>query len=116
MQVGLAGRPPAKSKALFANAMRDDKIHWNNGLPVGWMMDSGLYRKWLEDIDALSPAQRAEVQSLLVVEAQLILGGLEAVLDRPAPSLNRNQGLDAGCGRAPGGEVGAGPACDRAPD
>ncbi len=29
------------------------------------MMDSELYRKWLEDIDALSPAQRAEVRSLL---------------------------------------------------
>jgi transposase-like protein len=29
------------------------------------MMDSDLYRKWLEEIDALSPAQRAEVQSLL---------------------------------------------------
>ena len=29
------------------------------------MMDSDLYRKWLEDIDALSPTQRAEVQSLL---------------------------------------------------
>jgi len=29
------------------------------------MMDSELYRKWLEDIDALSPARRAEVRSLL---------------------------------------------------
>ena len=28
-------------------------------------MDSALYRKWLEEIDAFSPVQRAEVQSLL---------------------------------------------------
>ena len=25
-------------------------------------MDSGLYQKWIEDIDALSEAQREEVQ------------------------------------------------------
>ena len=28
-------------------------------------MDSGIYRKWIEDIDALSEAQRKEVQAVL---------------------------------------------------
>ena len=44
---------------------------------------------------------------LVVVEAELVLGGLEAVLDRPALPLDLDQGLDRGPDRAPGGEVGA---------
>jgi hypothetical protein len=28
-------------------------------------MDSGTYQKWIEDIDALSEAQRKEVQAIL---------------------------------------------------
>ena len=28
-------------------------------------MDSGIYQKWIEDIDALSEAQREEVQKIL---------------------------------------------------
>src|SRR3954463_10156670 len=43
----------------------------------------------------------------IVVEAEFGLGGLEAVLDRPAPPFDSNQRLDAGPCRAPRGEVGA---------
>ena len=43
---------------------------------------------------------------LVVVEAELVLGGLEAVLDRPAVPFDLDQGLDPGPGRAPGREEG----------
>ena len=35
---------------------------------------------------------------LVVVEAEFVLGGLEAILDRPAMSFDRDQRLDAGPG------------------
>lgn len=53
---------------------------------------------------------------LIVIEAEFAFGGLEAILDRPAPSLDGNQGLEGGLGRAPGGEVGARAVADGAPD
>ena len=31
-------------------------------------MDSAIYQKWIEDIDALSEAQRKEVQAILAVD------------------------------------------------
>jgi len=43
---------------------------------------------------------------LVVVEAELVLGGLEAVLDGPAVAFHLDQGVDAGPGRTPGGEEG----------
>ena len=43
---------------------------------------------------------------LIVVEAELVLGGLEAILDRPAMPLDLDQHLDGGSGRAPGREEG----------
>ena len=43
---------------------------------------------------------------LVVVEAELVLRGLEAVLDGPAVPLDLDQRLDRRPGRAPGGEVG----------
>src|SRR5215208_1755889 len=43
---------------------------------------------------------------LVVVEAELVLGGLEAVLDCPAMPFDLDQGLDPGPGRAPGREEG----------
>src|SRR3954452_7972389 len=43
---------------------------------------------------------------LVVVEPELVLGGLERILDRPAPALDTDQHLERGAGRAPGGEVG----------
>jgi hypothetical protein len=36
----------------------------------------------------------------VVVEAELVLGGLEAVFDRPAKAFNGGEGLDARAGRA----------------
>jgi len=40
----------------------------------------------------------------VVIEAEFVLGGLEAVLDRPALPFDKDQALDVGPGRAPGGE------------
>ena len=42
---------------------------------------------------------------LVVLEPELGLGGLERVLDRPAPALDTDQHLERGPARAPGGEV-----------
>ncbi len=39
--------------------------------------------------------------ALVVIEAELGLGGLEAVLDRPAPALGLDQRLDGRTDRAP---------------
>ena len=41
-----------------------------------------------------------------MVETEFGLGGLEAVLDGPAMTLDADQGLDGGLGRTPGGEEG----------
>ena len=43
---------------------------------------------------------------LVVVEAELVLGGLETVLNGPAMAFDLDQGVDAGPGRSPGGEEG----------
>src|SRR6187431_1131105 len=43
---------------------------------------------------------------LVVVEAELVLGGLEAVLDRPAVPFDLDQDLDSGPGWAPGRKEG----------
>jgi len=43
---------------------------------------------------------------LVVVEAEFVLGGLEAVFDGPAVAFDLDQGLDARAGRGPGGEEG----------
>src|SRR3954449_863291 len=53
---------------------------------------------------------------LVVVEPELGLGGLERVLDRPAPTLDADQHLERGAGRAPGGEVGQAGIAEAAPD
>ena len=42
----------------------------------------------------------------VVVEAEFILGGLEAVLDGPAMPLHADQGFDGRTGRAPSREEG----------
>jgi hypothetical protein len=42
----------------------------------------------------------------VVIEAEFVLGGLEAVLDRPAMALDADQRLDRSPCRTPGGEVG----------
>lgn len=42
----------------------------------------------------------------IVIEAELVLGGLKAVFDRPAMSFDGDQLLDGRSGGTPGGEVG----------
>src|SRR3954469_6964983 len=44
--------------------------------------------------------------ALVMVEAKLILRGLEGIFDDPALPFDGDQGLDCGPGRTPGGEVG----------
>lgn len=51
-----------------------------------------------------------------MVESELVLGGLEAVLDRPAMAFNGNERLDVGPGRAPCGEECEITVADIAPD
>ena len=43
---------------------------------------------------------------LVVIEAELVLGGLERVLDHPAPTFDTNRQVERGSGRAPSGEAG----------
>ena len=43
---------------------------------------------------------------LVVRQTQFRLGGLERILDRPAPPFHRHQRLDRGASRAPGREEG----------
>src|SRR4051794_31739288 len=62
------------------------------------------------------PVPAVPAAGLVVVEPELALGGLEAVLDRPAVSLDLDQGLDPGPGRAPGREEGELAVGDGAPD
>ena len=68
------------------------------GFLWGWMMDSDLYRKWLEEIDALSLAQRAEVQSLLAgrsSEAEVIAALERRVLAECCCAHCQHQGWSA---------------------
>src|SRR6266446_146345 len=44
--------------------------------------------------------------ALVVIETKFVLGGLEAVLDRPAMALDRDQRLDGRSCRTPSGEEG----------
>ena len=51
-----------------------------------------------------------------MVEPEFVLGGLEAIFDRPAMAFDADQGLDRCSGRTPGGEVGEIAIGDIAPD
>ena len=53
---------------------------------------------------------------LVMVEAEFVLGGLEAVLDRPALALHPHQRFDGRPGRAPCREEGQIAIGDIAPD
>lgn len=52
----------------------------------------------------------------IMIEAELVFGGLKAVFDRPAMSFNGDQLLDGSSGGTPGGEVGEFVINDMAPD
>ena len=53
---------------------------------------------------------------LVVVETELVLGSLEAVLDRPAMAFDADQRVDRSPSWAPCGEVSEISICDVAPD
>ncbi len=53
---------------------------------------------------------------LVMVEPELVLGGLEAVFDCPSMPLDADQRLDRGFRRTPCGEVGEIPVGDVTPD
>ena len=53
---------------------------------------------------------------LIVVKPEFALGGLEAVLPRPAMAFHRNQDLNRGTGRAPSREIRQLAIADSAPD
>src|SRR5450759_4386631 len=52
----------------------------------------------------------------VIVESQFILGRLETILDRPAMTLDHNQGFDASSNRTPSGEEREVPISDVAAD
>ena len=54
--------------------------------------------------------------SFIMIKAQFVLAGLETVFAVPALPVHRDQRLDAGASRAPGGEVGALAISQIAPD
>src|SRR5674476_890686 len=54
--------------------------------------------------------------AFVMVEAEFVLGGLEAFLDTPACALDPDQHLDGSSSGAPGSEVGEFAICEAAPD
>ena len=72
---------------------------------VGVMSDRGGHGEGQHDQgDVAMPAVPGA--GLVVVEAELVFSGLEAVLDGPAVAFDLDQGVDAGPCRTPGGEEG----------
>ncbi len=65
------------------------------GLPPSWQ---GEHHKR----DVAMPAVPGA--GFIVMEPELVLGGLEAVLDRPAMSLDTDDSVYSRAGRTPGGE------------
>ena len=64
--------------------------------------------------DVTVPAMTAAC--LVVIEPELVLGGLEPVLDRPATALDPDQHLERDAPRAPGGEERQAPVGQAEPD
>src|SRR3954467_5852993 len=75
---------------------------WGRG-GVGFVGGGGRQREGQHDQRDV-PAPAVPGAGLVVVEAKLVFGRLEAVLDGPAPSFDTDQRLDRGAGGAPGGE------------
>ncbi len=66
------------------------------GFQWGWVMDSDLYEKWLEEIDALPPTRQAEVQGLLAgcsSEAEVIAALERRVMAERRCAHCRQQGV-----------------------
>src|SRR5271166_1090431 len=82
---------------------------------VGLMLDGGHHGEGEHDErDVTMPAVPGS--GFVVVEPELVFGGLEAVLDRPAMALDADQSLDRSPCRTPGGEVGEIAVGDITPD
>src|SRR3954452_7800257 len=82
---------------------------WGRRL-VGMLADHGQHGEG-EHHQRDVPVPAVPAAGLVVIEPELVLGGLEAVLDRPAVPFEGGQGLDRGPGRAPGrkeGEIAVG--------
>jgi hypothetical protein len=72
---------------------------------VGTVTDGGHHGEGEHDEGEVAmPAMPGA--GLVVVEPELVLSGLEAVLDGPAMSFDLDQSLGVGSGRTPGGEEG----------
>ena len=70
---------------------------------VGLMLDGSHHGKGEHDErDVTMPAMPGT--ALVMAEAEFVPGGLKAVFDRPAMSLDLNQGFDTGSDRTPRGE------------
>jgi hypothetical protein len=67
-----------------------------------------------DERDVATPAMPGP--GFVMVEAELVLGGLEAVFDRPAMTFDGDEGLNSGAGWAPCREVGEIAVADRAAD
>src|SRR3954447_13240000 len=97
MRPGEAGRGRARPGEL-------EQRFWGRQL-VGVVADHGQHGEGQHhQRDVAVPAVPAA--GLVVIEPELGLGGLEAVLDRPAASLDLDQRRYFGPGRAPGREEG----------
>ena len=82
---------------------------------VGLMLDGSHHGEGEHDErDVTMPAMPGS--GFVVVEPELVLGSLKAVLDRPAMALDADQGLDRSPCRTPGGEVGEIAVGDITPD
>ena len=72
---------------------------------VGLMLDGSHRGKGEHDErDVTMPAMPGS--GLIVVEPELVFGGFETILDRPAMSFDFDQGFDARSDRTPSGEEG----------
>ena len=73
--------------------------------PIGLTADGGHHGEGEHDKrDVTMPTMPGS--GLVVIEPELVLGGLETVLDRPAMTLDPDQRLDRCSRRTPSGEVG----------
>src|SRR3954447_256135 len=84
------------------------------GSSAGWFLgarafgleaDGGQHREGQHD-ERDVPVPAVPGAGLVVVEAKFVFSRLEAVLNGPAPALDRHQGFHSGPGGAPGGEKG----------
>src|ERR1051325_6629008 len=80
---------------------------FGGGGGVGWGGSAAQQEKGQQNRRAV-PLPAVPGTGLVMVETEFVFGGLEAVLDGPAPPLDRYQGFHVGPGRAPGGEKGQG--------